>query len=327
MSPPPSVREVAENYSRLQGALQEEAVALVLSVANRGRTPERWRDAVVSIGNRLLSLQVASAGLADDYLTDVLEAQNASPLADMAVAPSAWMDYTDGGGSLLANLVFAPAKEMDRLRGDALLERVTGLGSSIVLTAMQDTGRSSTQTAMQARRATKSYVRMLNGASCRRCVVLAGRKYRRATPFRRHPRCDCRNIPSAESGDDWTVNPVRYFKSLSTEEQDRVFTKAGAETIRLSGNSQVTLNQVVNAEQGTAVVSAFGRDVRATTTGTTVRGLAGQRLAEDGLAKTGRYRAATSPRLLPDEIFQLADQGNWDRVETLRQLRRFGYLL
>jgi hypothetical protein len=61
-------------------------------------------------------------------------------------------------------------------------------------------------------------------------------------------------------------------------------------------------------------VTGYGRELQATTTGTTARGLAGQRLQG-------------APRLLPDEIFRLADELGWDRAETLRQLRRFAYIL
>lgn len=321
---PSSVRDATLDYVGTTRGLTAEAVALILQLGGLTGRPERWRDGIAVVGTRLLALQVTLAGLADDYLDDVLAAQGAETAAEGAVLAGGWMDYVDGGGSLLANLVFAPNSLRQRgLDAAVLRERMLHLATTIVTTAMQDTVRSSVQAGMHARPAVRSYVRMLQPPSCARCAILAGRVYHRAKPFPRHDRCDCRNVPKAEDSGDWTTRPKAYFHSLLAAEQDRIFTRAGAEAIRRGAD----INQVVNARQGITTVTAYGREVLATTTGITVRGLAGQRLASEGLAKTGRYRAATTPRLLPDEIFRLADEAGWDRAETLRQLRRFGYIL
>ena len=153
--------------------------------------------------------------------------------------------------------------------------------------------------------------------SCSRCVILAGRTYRSATPFRRHPRCDCRHIPVAEDSDDLTTNPRTYFRSLPADEQNRVFGVAGAQAIRDGSD----IAQVVNARKGITTVNAYGTEVVATLEGTTRSGLAGQRL---GAADPGTPQV---PRLMPEEIYRLADENGWDRAELLRQLRRFAYLL
>jgi hypothetical protein len=91
-----------------------------------------------------------------------------------------------------------------------------------------------------------------------------------------------------------------------------LFTKAGAEAIRHGAD----MAQVVNARQGITTATAFGQQVRATTVGTTSRGLAGQRLAGTGL-----------PRLLPDEIFLQAERLGWDRAKVLNELKRFAYIV
>jgi hypothetical protein len=333
VSLPPSVREVTDQLTARRGALAEEAVSLTGSIVRRARTPEGWRDAVARIGTRLLRAQVAVAEMADPYLTDVLEAQNASAAADALVNAVAWQDYTDGGGSLLLNLVHAVnAIPRAGVASDVLEQKVSDLAASIVLTGMQDTGRSSVQAAMQSRPSVGGYVRMLHPPSCARCAILAGRVYRRATPFRRHPRCDCGNVPAAEDvAGDWTTDPVTYFRSLDRAEQDRIFTTAGAEAIRLGGAKQMAMNQVVNAQAGIATVTAYGRELRVTATGTTKRAVfGGYEVLEDG---TVQRRAdftggrTTQPRLLPDEIFQLSEEFGWDRAEVLRQLRRYAYLL
>jgi hypothetical protein len=326
---PSPVRDATQDYIATTRGLTAQAVALILEIRGRTNSPERWRDAVASIGAELLALQVLIAGLADGYLDDVLDAQDAATAAEGAVAADAWMDYVDGGGSLLANLVFAPNSLRERgLEATYLRERMTTLSTTIVVTAMQDTGRSTVQASMQTRPAVRGYVRMLQPPSCARCAVLAGRRYRRAKAFDRHLNCDCRHIPVAEDSDDWTTNPKTYFRSLSVPEQDRVFTEAGARAIRDGAD----ISQVVNAEKGVSVVSAYGREVLRTLEGTTRRGIAGQRLQAEGFAKTTglksqRYAHSRTPRLMPDEIYRLADELGWDRAETLRQLRRFAYIL
>lgn len=308
---PSSLREVGVHYATLEQQIKTEALSELEPAMRRGRrSPEAWRDAVQAIGNRLLALQVAGAGYADAYLNDVLDAQGADPAALARVNPGAFADLTDGGGSWLQALVFAPNSV--RLPGVDWWTRFQFVAASIVTTALNDTARGAVQAGMQARPAVTGYIRMLRGTSCARCAILAGRRYKSAVAFQRHKRCDCIHIPAAENADDdWATDPDAYFRSLTTDQQDRLFTKAGAEAIRLGAD----MNQVVNARAGITVAQAFGQTVQTTTVGTTRRGLAGQRLQ-------GR-----TPRLLPDEIFLQADRLGWDRAELLRQLQRFAYIV
>jgi hypothetical protein len=307
---PSSLSEVGAKFGTLQRNIVEDALAELEVAIRRGKkSPEAWRDAIQTTGRTLLQLQVLAATYADAYLNDVLEAQNADGTAEGKVNPNAFSDLTDGGGSWLQKMVFAPNSVRPN-NGD--WSRFAFVANSIVKTGLTDTARASVQSGMQARPAVTGYVRMLQGTSCARCAILAGRHYRSAVAFDRHPRCDCVHIPAAEDVDgDWSTDPNTYFRSLSTEDQDRLFTKAGAEAIRRGAD----MNQVVNARQGITVAQAFGQTVQATTVGTTRRGLAGQRLQ-------GRI-----PRLLPDEIFLQAERLGWDRAEVLRQLRRFAYIV
>ncbi|MGB3443881.1 MAG: hypothetical protein WBA97_34520 [Actinophytocola sp.] len=311
MSLPRSVADVGRHYATLQAQIVEEALALLAPTIRKGKaSPEVWRDSIQTVGNRLLLLQVLAASYADAYLNDILEAQNADGGSEGRVNPQAFADLTDGGGSWLQALVYAPNSV--RPPSGADWSRFGFVANSIVKTGLGDTARAAVQSGMQARPSVTGYVRMLRGTSCARCAILAGRHYKSAVAFNRHKRCDCIHVPAAEDvDDDWTTDPDTYFRSLSREEQDRLFTKTGAETIRMGGD----MAQVVNARQGITTAQAFGQDVQATTVGTTRRGLAGQRLQ-------GRI-----PRLLPDEIFLQAERLGWDRAETLRQLRRFAYVL
>lgn len=308
---PPSVARVATHYGDLQAAIVAEALGLMDQALRRGKSsPDAWRDAVQSIGNRLLTLQVQSATYADAYLNDILKAQGASDTSEGRVNPQAWADLTDGGGSWLQGLVYAPNSV--RLPGVDWWKRFQFVANSIVKTGLGDAARGSVQAGMHARPAVKSYVRMLRGTSCARCAILAGRHYKSVVAFQRHKRCDCVNIPAAESGADWSTDPKEYFGSLDSSDQDRLFTKAGAEAIRRGAD----MSQVVNARRGITVAESFGQKVAATTVGTTSRGLAGQRLAGTDL-----------PRLLPDEIFLQAERLGWDRAEVLTQLKRFAYIV
>lgn len=309
---PRSVSEVGATYGNLVEQMNADALSLLDQALRRGRkSPEAWRDAVQSIGNRLLAIQVLTASMADPYLNDILEAQDAGTFSETSLVPGAFADLTDGGGSWLQGLVYAPNSVRDS--GNALesWSRFQFVAQSIVKTGINDTARASVQSAMHARPAVTTYVRMLRGTSCARCIILAGKRSKRSVAFKRHKRCDCVNIPAAEGSRNWTVSPKTAFKRLPTADQDRLFGHAGAEAIRLGADPA----QVVNAESGVYVARAYGQEVLATTTGTTARGLAGRRLQ-------GR-----TPRLLPDEIFLQAERLGWDRVEVLFQLKRFGYLL
>jgi hypothetical protein len=314
---PASVAEAALLHQRTTARLVEIALTLLGSALTRISSPTGWRDAVATIAQQLLALQVAAAALADPFLDQVLHAQGADTAADAHVNAEGFADLTDGAGSWMRLLIFAPNSV------DQPAKRL--LATSIVANGLQDTARSAVQAGMQARPAVQSYVRMLNPPSCSRCAVLAGRVYQSMTAFARHPRCDCINVPAAESTPDWTTSPALYFRSLTPDQQDTVFGVAGARAIRDGAD----ISQVVNAYSGVTTMQAYGREVQATTVGTTRRALfGGYEVLPDGTLKRRPGRATTTaPRLLPDEIYRLADEFGWDRTEVTRQLRIFGYLI
>lgn len=172
--------------------------------------------------------------------------------------------------------------------------------SSSVGTALSDAGRSGESLAMAVRPKVRTYVRMLTPPSCSRCAILAGTTWHVEDAFERHPKCDCRNIPAAESvADDLTVDKDAYFASMSEAEQNRVFTNAGADAIRNGAD----MNQVVNARSGMTRAQS-GRLIRdshglySTSSGTTRRGLYG--------GTTGGKR----PRLMPESLREIAGKND-----------------
>jgi hypothetical protein len=340
---PSSARDIVQPYADDQTALTQEALGKLERASRLGATnPERWRDAIADAAADLLALQIEMVTGADDYVTALLEEQGAQVLAGPELAPEGFADMTAGGGSWLKNLIYAPISVGRTARDvgvDEARRHADLVAMSIVSTGMQDAGRAAV-TAMGTSRGATRYVRMLNGKSCARCAILAGRVYK-VSAFPRHDRCDCKNVPTVEdTADDWRTDPKRYFRSLSTEDQDAVFGEAAAKAIRAGAD----MSQVVNAYEGVTTATFAGREIQATTVGTTRRAIfGGYEVLEDGTFRKrarselsrkvvagdrgSNYFRAKTPRLLPDEIYALAEEFDWGREEILRQLRRFAYLL
>src|SRR5690625_2990401 len=162
------------------------------------------------------------------------------------------------------------------------------------------------------------YIRMITPPSCSRCLVLAGQWYAANTGFERHPGCLCVHVPASESmSTDLRVNPHAYFDSLPMSEQDRIFTKAGAEAIRNGAD----ISQVVNARRG-MTRSQSGRLIRderglyTTTEGMTRRGWAYQR------QRSYRKHGPVQARLMPESILEIAK----NQDDYVRLLRLYGYM-
>ncbi|MFK4494807.1 hypothetical protein [Dermacoccus sp. GAS27A] len=110
--------------------------------------------------------------------------------------------------------------------------------------------------------------------------------------------CDCRHIPTTErTAGHLTTDPRAYFDSLDAAQQERIFTKAGAQSIRDGAD----MAQVVNARRGMTTAQVGSERVLATRAGAT----------------RGRVR------LMPETIMQIAGS---DRTEAIRLLRLHGYL-
>lgn len=216
-----------------------------------------------------------------------------------------------------------------------------------VLAQVQDAGRAASSAAIVSRPNVGGYVRMLVPPSCGRCAILAGKFFHWNQGFRRHPRCDCRHIPAPEdSAGSLTTDPRRYFDSLSGPEQERAFTVSGAKAIRDGADP----TQVVNARAGMSTAQVqlrgpgdrwtaagrlearrvYGQNVFTTTEGVTRRGQAYRAMRqgfqyarEQDVKQPGkRYAQLRSPRLMPESIYQIAE----NRADAIRLLRLYGYI-
>jgi hypothetical protein len=324
------------------------------SRVDRARIADSWALLVPPLLSAVVTAQRDAATAADEYVDAALAEQGADPAAVGAVAAGALTGVASDGRDLDVLLQQPALTALTALAaGHSLAAAMASGGAAvrmIAATQVADAGRVADQVALATRPAATGYIRMLVGRSCSRCVILAGRRYAVNAGFDRHPKCDCIHVPTAgDAAEELMTDPWAYFDSLSRAEQDRTFTAAGAEAIRLGANPA----QVVNARRAAAgltpagarvtgaearmlrggrtrgrleMTDVFGRQLFITSEGVTVRGAAGVRLGarETGVRRAGqRYRSARPPRLMPESIMQIAGT---DRAEAIRLLKRFGYI-
>lgn len=163
--------------------------------------------------------------------------------------------------------------------------------------------------------------RVVNPGACSRCILLAGRVTSDLRAFKRHPKCRCINAPLGDRlAEGVGTDPMEYFNALTTQEQDRVFTKAGAQAIRDGAD----MGQVVNARRG-MTTTADGRLV--TTEGMTRRGYAHHVMGQNPNWRVQSGSSATrfrvkAQRLMPEQIYKIAR----DPAEAKRLLQAYGYI-
>lgn len=311
----------------------------------RGRRWETaWRSTVgPQITEVIVAGQEASAATASAYVGSVLSEVNIDPTAPTRLLPQVFAGVTGAGNPIEtatygAVIEAAKAQYSPKYAEAALadIERQVLADAEeylagIVATIMADTARAAEEAALAQRPWVTGYVRMIEPGACSRCVILAGRFYLFNEGFKRHDRCRCVHIPASEDiSDSMLTNPSRYFDSLTTAEQDRVFTNAGAEAIRLGANP----SEVVNARRGMRTaqqnprgwipqgrlvpVDVNGRPTYITTEGVTRRGTFGR----INTARRASGKPALPVRLMPESIIQLGR----DREDVIRLLRLYGYL-
>jgi hypothetical protein len=293
-------------------------------------------EAGAAITDAVVEGQMTVAEAAQAYIAAQMAAQGGSALVEATLVASAFAGIAPDGGPL-ETLLFLPAIGVRRRLTAGLPPEEAMLGgladmARYASTAVADTARSADQVAMAANRDCVAYMRVVQLPACSRCIVLAGEMYRHSTGFLRHPNCDCQTLPLRQEEWPGVPTPQQLFDRMSERERRRVFTGAGARAI----GSGADIGQVVNARRGMDVAHIYGRRLQVTHEGATrravygrVRNRAGDRMERfagqrHGSATSMRYyRSIRSPRLMPEEIFRIAD----DRDEELRLLRRYGYVV
>lgn len=184
----------------------------------------------------------------------------------------------------------------------------------LLLSEIQDAGRTASQVEFVAHPDWQNYVRVLTVPSCARCVVLAGRIYRDLESFQRHPLCDCVMVPVQSWQDAHDKGLVSSPRAAFEAGQVRGLSKADAQAV----SDGADLGRVVNATRGTSapgITSAYtttvhGRRVKAT---------------HDATTKRAQWRKANPTRLVrlrPESIYEFAK----DREDAIRLLKLYGYL-
>jgi len=337
----------ASSYWRDQARVTAALLAVLRRLWRRmdGDFDQSWASISSPALVAVLQAQQTVASRSVEFVPRVLDELNIDVAPDGVPDPEAFVGLAGDGRPVESLLVGAKVATKRAIAGGATETAALDSGGRwlelAVQTLMSDTGRAVESTGMAAHRGV-GYVRMLNPPSCSRCVVLAGKFYRYNTGFRRHPGCDCRHIPSKESmAGDLTVDADRYFANLSATEQDRLFTKVGAQAIRDGAD----ITQVVNVRRGmsTAQVNVagwipkgrltttqvYGQQIETTMEGITRRGVAYAAMSRAGYAQRQtdvrgqRYFQARAPRLMPEGIYRIAE----NREDALRLLRLYGYLL
>lgn len=172
-----------------------------------------------------------------EYLPAVLEETGQSTAKGLAtVSATAFAGYTREGlavdQALHASIRIAKQAVAQGMSPSGAL--LTGRKSldRLIPSLVADAGRSAVQVGLTTTQI-GGYVRLVVGASCRDCIMLAGRWYRWNDGFQRHPYCDCRHIPASENrAGDWQTDPYEAFGRMSEEEQDRTFGRSEARAIR-----------------------------------------------------------------------------------------------
>ena len=349
--------EQSEAIARRYYAAQQRVVRSTNNRVQALWSQLNWQDLSSSwaalVGPRVVEAvtagQLRAAAQTDPYLDAMVAADGADPEVGGRVRPQAFAGYASDGRAL-DSLLYIPVvttKESIAVGADQVDAMMRGLNQLLRMSATQvaDAGRTATGAGIAGRRTIQGYIRVATAPCCARCAILSGKEFGWNAGFQRHPRCDCIHMPATlvarsslrrghlerqemfpttgRGGPRGFVDANRYFESLSRAEQDRVFTIAGARAIRDGAD----ISSVVNARRGMYTAAAYGRTVRATREGVTRRGAfyrseRAQAVARGQVPALGRGFQLRTPRLLPEEIYRLADS----RDEAIVMLRRFGYL-
>jgi hypothetical protein len=288
---------------RLQG-LVVLAGAQLWSEVSLSDLSGSWAAQVPLLVPVLTGVQTKAAAAGASYGAATLAEQGLYEAPRAFVNPAGFSGVASDGRSL-EGLLYSPVPHVKTLIAGGMdpKQAVRQGGkflTTVARTQVADAGRAAAGVDTAARQ-NVGYVRMLNPPSCARCSILAGRFYRWNNGFNRHPKCDCIHVQStataAAESEGLIHDPYEYFKSLSPEEQDRNYTKAGAQAIRDGSD----IFQVVNSRRGTKP---------------------GGLVTTEGTSKRGNF-GRQGPRLTPEAIYGKG----LSREETLRELERYGYIL
>ena len=295
----PSLSQARSHYER-QRRIAAAALRAVRLLFSRNAP-------LTEVAATVTTYQLASASASSQSVA--LFAESPTPLVNAAAfagVSSAGFPVVEPIIATIDKFVPAPAEALpDNWWADA--QDFMASVEQLIVSEIQDAGRSASQTEFVARPDWTNYVRVLNPPSCKRCVPLAGRVYRDLDHFERHPLCDCVMVPVDKWEDAHDEGYV--FSPREAFDKGYISDLTVAETKAINDGADIT--KVINSSRGLIAPTVLGHKVKATTEGTTKR------------AEWRRANPTRLVRLRPESIYQYAK----DREDAIRLLRLYGYIL
>ncbi|MDT0270265.1 hypothetical protein RM844_28740 [Streptomyces sp. DSM 44915] len=280
-----------------------------------------WRVQLAVVIAAVSGGQLAVAQAAEPWLTRLL-GDEAAPAEGNRLSARSLVGATVDGRPLAIPLMGPMLHVLGAIGRGATIAAAFSAGRALldltVRTLVADTGRAADTVGMITRPTVTSYIRVVEGGACDRCLILAGREYGISTGFLRHPRCQCGMEPRTREHRPAAQDPRAVFDRMTPQQQASRFGRDAADAIRHGAD----IAQVVNARRG---MSAAGT----TPEGTTRRGgwfrQEFQRLKDAGIVpatQTSRGYRLPTQRLTPAEIYRRATT----REQAVALLRQYGYL-
>lgn len=306
------VMKEADRHKRTTEELTSAAFARAGTAwkrVNPGSIVSSWQALSIGVVGAVMIAQSETIISNEDYLDYAFNDQNIDGL-DARLKPSTIVGTMPATGATLdAALAGVAYHALDHIgRGYSAREAMDGGMlelSRLIQYAVADASRASAQVRIGTAQQNVGYTRVVSAGCCARCAVLAGRFYRWNEGFKRHPNCLCQHFPATSMVAPQTAtDPYQHFNALSESEQNRIYTKAGAESIRNGAD----IYQVVNSRRGMTESGRF---------------------TSEGAGKRGFYRTGSQAgrsgrrRLSVGEIMRRAE-GNKDRFAQM--LTEYGYL-
>ena len=298
-----------ENTEKLTQAAFENAGRAWKRV-NPGSIVSSWQTLSAGVIGAVMLAQTETIENSNDYIDFAFNEQNIDGL-DARLRPGAIVGTMPATGATLdAALAGVAYHALDHIgRGRSVREAMDGGMlelAQLVQYAVADSSRASAKVRIGTTQTSVGYTRVVSAGCCARCAVLAGKFYRWNDGFLRHPNCLCLHFPATSAVAAQTAtDPYEAFEALSEKEQDRIYTKSGAEAIRNGAD----MNQVINSRRGM------------TTSG---------RFTSEGATKRGYFRISSEAgragkrRLSVDEILRRSGQ---DKARFVSLLTEYGYFI
>lgn len=261
---------------------------------------ESWAQAVRTLTPVVTAAQEKVAASGASYGAAALAEQGEWVAPTGFVNPKAFAGVAPDGRDL-ASLLYSPATTAKGLIGNGVdvssaLASARGSLDRILQSILADTGRQAASVDIAARPGV-GYTRVLVGASCPACVILAGRFYRWNAGFKRHPHDDCIHVPTTQAlSAGMVTDPYEHFRAMSAAEQDAFWGPGDAQAIRDGAD----IYRVGNARR-------------------TAKGMT----TLEGTSRRGFASNLRGQRLTPDGIYAQAKS----RDEALKLLKQNGYIL